>query len=369
MCNCVNFFQFQRPSDQQEDDQDDDKFKFTDLNVDCAFLILQQLDFDNLLNVAQVNQHLSALAAAIFRRKYSHLQVQVQNNFKHPDIDKPHIWVAGLKIDTNTVAEALEFFGIIDKNRTQEKHDRKPFYRSYVDNINLQLLSYDTILNTFKHFGHLITKLKFDYRHYSQNPAFLAKFMGDLISNYSVESLIEIEFHGVRNETMEFITVPLNNVQEATFKDKFYGSSRILPLNELFPYLRRLTCDFTYGGSLDYFHVHVPHLEHVLFRTGVNDVLNSPTAVDFEKMLIKNSQIRSVHLYHTYSEEYLHTVHENLPQLETLTLSKCYTSNQRVEFENVTTFAADLLNESPQNLHFPRLQVSKKCIKIWRDFG
>lgn len=46
--------------------------KFADLDEDCVFLILENLDLENMLNMAQVNENFSKVAADGFRREYSH---------------------------------------------------------------------------------------------------------------------------------------------------------------------------------------------------------------------------------------------------------------------------------------------------------
>lgn len=43
----------------------------TDMNVDCQLLILKELDFVSLINVAEVDEAYSALATNVFKRKFA----------------------------------------------------------------------------------------------------------------------------------------------------------------------------------------------------------------------------------------------------------------------------------------------------------
>lgn len=286
------------------------------------------MNFVDLLNLAETSPQISEIAAMVFRYKYSHLQVIVYNDFPHPD-------------ETNRWA--FEMFGLREK--TEEKLP-EVYERS------IQLKCYDTILKTFKHFGHAIKKFKMAYRSWLRHVQ--AEIMGNLISEYLSETLVEIEFVHAVEKTLEYITKPLVSVHVVTFAETFEGDSRILPINELYPSLHSLNLEFTTGGGLDYFECHMPYLEHVSIKGITNR--HDFTHDGFESMIKKNPQIISLQLYKP-SVEFLRKVNTILQQLESLTLKSFRMTEGSIRFENVTTFGMEDWKSSPQGLYFPRIQT------------
>lgn len=332
----------------------DDKIKFTDLNVDCAFLILEHLEFGDLLSVAQVNPQISMIAAAVFRRKFAHLQMVIGDEFLHPNdtSNKPYELLNkfGVKINTNTIERAFQRIGIIDK------HEPSPFY---VFKTHIYFQNYTAILSTFKHFGYLIKKVKLDYSDYND---LQREFVGDLISEYTSESLVEIEFKSVAPKTLEYITKPLVNIENAIFSEGFLnGGYEALPLNELFPSLRRLTLNNEEISGLEYFNHHIPNLEHISFIKGLYD----ETDDIYESIITKNPHILSIHL-DSPSVAFLKKVHDILPQLKTLKLSNFFMRSGSIQFDNVRTFALVDMEHSMEFLHFPRLETLDIRLKYTR---
>lgn len=264
------------------------KTMLTDLNADCIFLIIDHLNLKDLLNVVQINYKFSMLAVAEFRHKYSHAQIVI--------------------------------------------HDG------------------DQISNTFKHFGYLIQKLKVET--YFRTEPLQMELIGESISNYSFESLLDIDIERNAEKLLEHITRPLINVRNVTLrKSRLQSRSQtILRPNELFPSIRRLNMHFMNDDSLAYFDCYMPHLEHV---SVTGDRHNSSPLLE---IITKNLQIRSIYLW-GIDHEFVQRVSTLLPQLETLTLSNYIVENRsNVELKKVTTFFLKY-RTSPDNLHFPQLKT------------
>lgn len=143
------------------------------------FLILEQLECGDLLSVAQIDGKFSRLASDVFLREHSHLQVRTRNNFP-----LPNEWLnfTDVMIDTDA-------FNRINGDLSQFRNEI-PSVGAFDIYINLD--GYGAILSAFKHFGHVIKKIK--CTSHSWAPALQTQLIGYLISEYTSESLIDIEF-------------------------------------------------------------------------------------------------------------------------------------------------------------------------------
>lgn len=260
---------------------------FTDLDADCISLILDRLDLKDLLNVVHINQQFSEHAMAAFRYKYSNTQMLIRDG--------------------------------------------------------------DEISNTFKHFGHLIRKLKVET--YFRTEPLKLELIGKLVSNYSSESLLDIDIERNAEKLLEHIT-KLIRVRSVTLQKSLLHSQsqNILRPNELFPALRRLSMHCMEGDSLAYFDCYMPHLEYV----SVTEYRNNNSLL--LEIIAKNPQIRSIYLWGV-DHAFVQRVNTLLPQLETLTLSSyIIETTNNIEFNNVTTFFLKYRTTS-DNLRFPRLKT------------
>lgn len=316
------------------------KTAFSDMNEDCVFLILEQLDCGDLLSVAQIDENFSTLAADVFLREYSHLRLRTTDNFP-----LPNGWTnfTGMTIDTDT-------FNRINDGLSQF-HNKVPSVR--VIDTNIDFHDYGTILSAFKHFGHAIKKFK--CTSYSWAPALQAQLIGYLISEHSSESLDDIEFALNVEKLLKHITKPLINVKEVTFRniDSKLKMQNFNP-NEMFPALRRLYMNSYSDYDLAYFNYHIPNLEHVTMHgTMLND---NCSCVDF---IMKNPQIRSIELY-SPDFDFIRHVSDSLPRLETFTIQSFSPSMGSIRFETVTTLIIEKkygFNTLPSNFDFPRLHT------------
>lgn len=301
---------------------DGNERKFTDLNPDCIFLILERLDFPELLNAAQVNSKFSTVAADVFRVKLSHLQILYRDDIYFPV--EPSDPSTQILLNDNSI-----------------------------------------IVKTFKHFGHVMKKLRIlSSREYKR-----VKFLGNLISGYTSDSLVDISFVDSDDVLLKHITKPLVKVESVSFTRVHLNVvPDELSLNELFPSVRRMELvSLTGSGLSHYFDCHLTHLEHVHIEHTATDEINLPMNI-----IINNPQIRSVDIEKD-NPELVQQLNTFLPQLETLTLAHFQLSNGNIRFENVTTFAIKLGDGSPANLHFPRLEklyidYKSERIEDWMQF-
>lgn len=300
------------------------------------FLILDRLDFADLLHVAQTNVKFSILAVDVYRLKYSRFRIVVKDDFSIPDKPKDVL---------NRIGRVFQRFGIISK--TKEKK-----YHVNVSDTIIRLDDYDSIVDTFKYFGCMIKMLKLassSKRQFSK-----AEFMGNLISNYTSDSLVDIYFQHCNENLLEYIAKPLINVENVTFEDCYTSfNRRNMSFIELFPVVRRLNLYFLNGCHFDHLNYRLPHLKHVSID-GISHLHLSGGHSPFIDVIMNNPQIRSISLYDA-NAEFVQKVNVLLPQLETLTLSLIKQSDESIRFENVTTFTM-ASTCSPQNLQFPRLR-------------
>lgn len=315
------------------------KTKFTDLNEDCFLLILERLDFRSLVNVAEINAEYSALAASVFRCKHSHLRIAVEGTFRISNNDRNELRnVAGMQVGNDTIERVNDhwFIGI---------------GASTVIGNEIKLGNSKLILDTFKHFGHLIKK--FGFRSF-YGETFRMEMIGKLINKYSTKSLIDIYLNDKVEELLMQIKKPLITVASVTMRNCFFSDHpQILDANKLFPALRVLNLVHSDNRHFAYFDCHMPHLEHLTFRK--NDNYGS----GFVDVIKKNPQIQSIDLHSPYSE-FINAVSKYLPQLEALTLRDFHPLSTSIQFENVTTFTIGYernTQTSPTNLNFPRLQT------------
>lgn len=328
----------------------ENKTNHINLNVDCVILIVEHLEFAELLNVAQVNEQFSSVAAYVFHHKYSHLQLMIQNNFLLPEYPNELLdAVTGMKYDNDAIERGNIHPGYLCRNPSNAKETERQIILEKVDEI----------LNTFKHFGHTIKR--YASGGYDNRPI-QTELIGNLISKYSFESLIDFEIGLDAQKLLDKINKPLINVESLTFRfilNRNYPHF-VPPIrcpNEVFPALRRLILDIVFvdwadfNSTLAYFDCHMPHLEHVFMIRSQNAIDKSPPTDIFKK----NPQIRSVHLLNSETE-FIQEVSDLLPHLEILKFSGYLEVDRTIHFGNVTTFKLGI-HTSPANLHFPQLET------------
>lgn len=303
-------------------------------------LILERLYFAELINVAEIGGKYATHAVTVFRYKHSNIEIRLYDNFR-------------LSSNTNDLLNVAEMD--IDADEVERVNRRFP--TSFYGPMNFLFADCDSLLKMFKHFGHLIKKLKFTV----QKGAvwdLQREMIGKLITKYSRESLKEITFENNVEDMLQHIKKPLINVEHVKVVWGFTSDNHeILGPNQLFPNLRRLTLNFLSNIHFAYFDQHMPHVEAVAMIRTFKYVDSSR----FANLIEKNPQIKSIELRDP-DTEFIRAVHNNLLKLETLKLFDFRWNYEEIRFENVTTFSIDHkpseeFNTSPANISFPRLQT------------
>lgn len=257
----------------------------------------------------------------------------------------------------------LDFF---QRSETKKKYD---FYVDSEHNINPQisLNNYDGIIDTFKHFSNVIKKLKFwstsASRHWKQ------KFMGELVSNNTLDALVDVMFEGSTDELLTHITRPLTTVETVRFERvDLKNIPKGFRLNESMPSVRRLELEI-HDETVDYFDCHMPRLEYVQidYVDEVGRWVEYFLSHDVTNLFKNNPQIREVYLYGDFPE-FVQKMSVLLPALEMLTLSNVKLTNESIRFENVTDLS--FYDGSIGNIHLPRLKkLYINCNSYKNDFA
>lgn len=299
-------------------------------------LIFEYLDFDDLVNVAQLNAEFSSNAAAVFHREYCEKNFWIYRGFLLSN-NSNELMNVGMEYDAKAIEYENEYFKPATVKLSEE----------YVK------LEYGAqILNVFKHFGHLIKRITLGVGGAGQR----AKLMARLISKYSSESLVDVKVGFWDIGVLNYITKPLVNVENLTLTfESTNENRRPIGINERFPALRRLYLHAHVAiRGFAYFSYLIPHLEDLEISGAIDE------SKTFEGLISNNPQIRSIKLSNI-KPRFVQELNNLLPQLETLALNNFELDNTKIRFENVSTLSIDYHyfgETSPDaNLEFPQLQT------------
>lgn len=342
------------------------KVRLSDLNADCLLLILERLEFIDLLNMGQANQQFLLVATHVFKRKFTDYQIVISNDFPYPVANKPIqlINVAGIQINSHIISMALNHL-----KRLKNVRDLKASSTNIQRNGAIEIKNYDLIGKSFKYFGQFISKLKLIYepsRHLQ------AKFLATMINKYSAHSLTNMQLNYCTENIMKYLTTPLINVKTVTFGGSFDAGKNALPIHKLFPSIESLFLDTYYTDTVDYFDRYMPNLRHMYMRGSYFQNAIFKSRRSFGNLITRNPQIKSISLYYT-PPEYIKTLNLLLPNLQNLSISHIHLNDDEIHFQNVTSFIVEPLLNSPQTLHFPRLQSLYMTYELahrapWLDF-
>lgn len=290
----------------------DNGTKLTDLNVDCQLHILKELDFISLVNVAEVDEAYSALAADVFKRKFAHKIIELR--------------------ETSS------------KNEVVELHDV------------IKIEKFNMISKVFNHFGHFISKVKLIY---GRDQKYQSKLVFELVSHHS-DNFIKFHIECYNEFLLQNVQKPFYNAENVSFAGEFYElGSESMKLNEMFPKMRQLSLGYLHVTDPTSIHLHFPYLEHLsvsFIRT------KQPfTDTDIKCLINKNPQIQSLSIYHG-SMEFFKFVSENMPNLNALYLPWKFSDylNDRdrpIHFKTVKKLSIKYtINRFPRNVTFDKLQ-------------
>lgn len=285
--------------------------EFSDLGVDCLFLILEKLDFFSLVTIASVNKAFSALAANVFLRKYANRIIVFQEPCK-----------------------------LNDK------------YSVVTYNDSIFIYDFAVVLSVLRHFGSHIFDLEIQYKLDKNNK--LKRIIGlvnqhcENLSKFHLETYTSDAFEGVK-KPFESITQigligSLNKIGNDTFS-----------LNEMFPKLRQLNLNVLELDDSDCINTHIPHLDSLNVRFSYQIGLNESQIAN---LILKNPQIRHLHLDYINSS-FIDFVSKNLPNLEQLYIPEIISVdyNGRIHFKNVKTFRLGSTGGRLIKVTFGKLEV------------
>lgn len=314
------------------------------MNMDCKFLIFEQLNFESLLNMAQVNKEFAISAVNVFRRKFSDKKIVIEcHEDNHPRQNTGwsfNIW--DTFHGTKTVAQISHFIS--------------------EDQIKIQ--DYKMILNTLRIFGGEIRRLKMVY---NSVDVIKSKVITRAINKYCANSLIELELDECFDSVLNYMPKPFKQVKHLIFGKSFRGMSpyKVLPMNELFPQIQHLSLFLTTFDS-HYPICYLPQLQHL--NLDINSEYENQT-VNFIQM---NPHIRSIDL-RSPTSKILDSVNRVLLNLENITISLYTVEDNTMHFDSVTKFKAKDSVFYPGNVAFSKLhELSMNCYgekcDHWIDF-
>lgn len=321
-----------------ENDDQRNKTKFIDLNVDCLLHIFKYLDFNSLLNTAEVSEELSFFAAEVFKRKTSKIEVLLLSNdyFAEDSNDE--------SFHEDILSKALGVFGFRQKRPKTE----------IAFNDSIKIFDFEMSLNTLKHFGRVIEKLSVQFNYLKSTDTIM---ISEFINKYCSESLVHLHFEDCTCNCLQSMKEPFENVENLAFTLRLENlGNTTLSMNELFPKVRRLSFNSIMVISGTYIDCHLPYLERLDIHTvgaSIGDV--AVIQKKFGKLLQKNPQIRHIELFNVVPY-FLKLSSEVLPNLENITLRSYRFTNDIIQFEKVRKLTVKSGYATPRNATFPNLQ-------------
>lgn len=315
------------------------KIKLSDLNMDCMLTILDELDFVDLLGIAQVNKYFSILAAEVFRSKFSSNTIVLYNFVYEDERNSDGIYF-----------KSFERLCIVKREKVHRI--------TMVHDGQIQITDFQTGLKTLKYFGNAIQKLNI---YTDDTDTEQSKILSRFLNEYCSESLIELWLDIIKGSAPLFMPKSFNKLTHITFGGFLPKMGRKTPpSNQTFPALTALTLNLNDKGS-DYLNSHFPHLKQL-------NIMKLKRIDDINNLLAANSHIRCVS-YHQKSPRSLKMISAILPKLENLTLwsFNLDDDDDEIHFENVERFTMKDFFGSPKNLHFPKLREAHIPIGAYFD--
>lgn len=292
------------------------EIKLTDLNYDVQFLIFNRLEIEDLWNLAETNSKLKPALDAVFRSKYQEVGIKD---------------AIGSKYFTYNFEKRLRLFDI-DLSLKNIEHFGSAMRKIYVDNFSIDQFS-------------------------SRSNSDKSNRIFQSINKYAGDTLECLHMGRLKENTLQQLTDPFKKVEELGLEitDEIRAGS--LPLNELFPNLRRLELKMMYAtGDYSVLDCEFPHLEHITFEFDDRALQRRD---QIEAFLRKNSHVKGVKVAFI-PREFLKELPVLLPNIENLTLNIVFVDDDVIQFDNVKhcKFYNHIMYEygKTQNLLFPQLE-------------
>lgn len=306
--------------------------KFTDLSIECQLLTLEQLELEELINMAAVNDSFRMLVADVLKRRFGQLFVSLRRQM-HATMEK--------------TIEASKDGTLIIEN-------------------------YDLMLKFVKFLGYTVESLQVDFSNFDPNRI---SAISRYISKHCSDTLIQLDIRNyprTSENVLDIIETAFKNAEEVSFGFERIGDS-FLTLNELFPKVRRLNLENVRIINATFFNETLPHLEHISISFSTSDGIDQKGIAE---LIEKNPQIQSVQFKQS-SYELLKLLSENQPNLHELkihgTILNTNGDNGKIRFKNVKHFTIKSIDNTPEYLTFDQItnltvEYSKQITDEWINF-
>lgn len=275
------------------------------LNIDCKWQIIENMDFLSQISLAETNKHFSSLVGDILKRKLAN---------KWIILVRPH-------------------FEDLDED-------------AYESPTNIEIFDLQIFSKLLTKFGHLISKLSIEIAHASQQEV---KLIYKMVNLYCSETLTKFRIRNSGRNVLDQFTKPFEKVEEIFIRGEFEkldGSQ--LHFSQIFPALRRmhfgkitvLDRKLTKWVDCNEF----PHLEHLFVEIFNRYDSQCRFTNELTKKFIKshNPQIRSLELFGA-PLKLLKFIGDEVKNLEILVVRLHLNSTENgadydIHFENVKVF-------------------------------
>lgn len=302
-----------------------------DLNDDVLYLIFNEFEFAELLNITEVNRILAAFASETFRQKYREYQVDIMG--------------------CDVYAKKRGKFFIDDKRKVIELRD------------------YEVKLIVLKNFMNGVHKLHIDNNFIEGNESVE---MNKLVNKFGYEALTHLNLGSIQDDALQQYTIPFDQVEDLSciiYLSR--GTTKIMPFNQLFPKLRRLSINLDFNADYSFIDCEFSELEYLDII--VTEASWSCGQSQIEGMLQKNPQIKSIEIIN-FPHDFVEFISKWLPNVENLTLHEFGIGNEPVQLNNVINFKLYAFSPvSIDKLILPRLEsikffYSSMYFNAWNTF-
>lgn len=294
--------------------------RLVDLNADVLMLIYDELDLLDMTNLlsAYPSKMLLTVARDSFRIRYKDYTISIDDRSRtdriYCDVDRKNLQVSS-QIDS-----IFRFFGV--------------FFRDL------------EVMHPSTHISHLINK-------------------------YTTESLIKLGLPPFENDTLTFFTKPFQFVEELSLHSRI--DSARMPLNQLFPSIRRFILRLYTDENMSLLLCEYPHLEHF----DSHNLYQPTNETIFGEFFRRNPQIRNLRMT-KLTDTLCSIINEHLQVENLTTLSHGFRIEHKTTFAHVKFFrfqisgVTDIIS-SIGLLDFPilehlRIEFSQDSTDIWKTF-
>lgn len=310
------------------------KTKFADLNSDVLYQISNELNVAGLLNMVRSNSKLASGADDQFWRKYKYYNLAIMKMVLSDDT----LLSTENKIIECETMKAIEVYDL------QSAADLLKFFGQTFRKLRIQ--NHDIFIN---------------------HPAIMMKYF----RHFGSKVLTNLNLDRIQEDTFRRFVRPFENVEDLSFSVNVSTVKERVPLNLLFPALKRLTLELRSDADYSFIAVEFKQLEHVFISA-----LNRPKEQmsHIEAFLSKNSHLRSIHLV-AFFPDLVKSVANLLPKVVNLTLEAApVKGDEIVQYDSVKHFKLyEQYPTSLKKLSFPQMQTlemqfSDDMLNDWTAF-